>query len=176
MQHDIIAVYADGGIIGRNPSFDGGTWAWCHINAAGERIKEDSGTVCSYGEAGFASQAVTNNYTEMLALVNGLAALPAGWSGTVYSDSNITLGRLFRGWKWTGIPKWLIERAELALKNLDLPNVKAVLLDGHPTKAQLAAGVGKRGNPVSEHNVWCDKECGRQADKYREDVYDNLPF
>jgi hypothetical protein len=31
----IVAVYADGGIIHRNPSPVGGTWSWCHVDDAG---------------------------------------------------------------------------------------------------------------------------------------------
>jgi hypothetical protein len=99
MQHDIIAVYADGGVVGRNPSVDGGTWAWAHVNAAGERVAQGSGYTFFYDAGGGDyGTPISNNYTEeMLALVNGLLALPGGWYGTVYSDSQITLGRLFWG-------------------------------------------------------------------------------
>lgn len=169
MHHDIVAVYADGGVIGRNPSSEGGTWAWCHVNAAGERVAQNSAPVFFYdARSGDYSTPISNNYTEMLALVNGLLALPRNWHGTVYSDSQITLGRLFWGWKWSKLPPYLVKRAQIALKRLDVPKITAVLLDGHPTRAQLAAGVGKRGNPVSEHNVWCDAECNRHAKQYRE--------
>ena len=41
--------------------------------------------------------------------------------------------------------------------------ISCLLLDGHPTRSQLEAGKGKRGGPVSEHNVWCDKACGYAA-------------
>lgn len=159
-QSVITAVYADGGVIGRNPSPMGGTWAWCHVNAAGERITQGSGIV---EPAGAGLPAITNNYTEMVALLNGLSAVPFGWHGVVYSDSQITLGRLFWGWKWTNIPADVVHHARNMRRWIDLTACTPVLLDGHPTKAQLATGVGKRGGPVSEHNVWCDKECGRQA-------------
>ena len=46
--------------------------------------------------------------------------------------------------------------------------IRYVLLSGHPTKAQLALGIGKGGRPVSEHNVWCDHECGRRAKGFME--------
>lgn len=154
---NITALYADGGVIGRNPSPIGGTWAWCHVNAAGERIATGSGVVLPRPSLPL----ITNNLTEMIALVKGLEALPEGWAGTVYSDSQITIGRVFWGWKQNNLPAVLLRQCAAAIARIDFANCRAVLLDGHPTQAQLAAGRGKRGNPVSEHNVWCDKECGR---------------
>jgi hypothetical protein len=80
--------------------------------------------------------------------------------GTIYSDSQVTLGRAFLGWKWHNIPLWLYDRfgfVRKALVNWD--KIEWVLLDGHPTKAQLAAGIGKRGHPVDKNNVWCDEMC-----------------
>lgn len=160
MNTDIIAVYADGGVIGRNPSPYGGTWAFCHVNPDGARIAEASGTITPV-PAGVAL--VTNNLTELYAVVGGLLALPADWSGVVASDSQITLGRLFWGWALAGIPEWLQNDMDKARRRLGWANCAPVLLDGHPTRAQLATGIGKRGNRVSEHNVWCDKACGEQA-------------
>jgi hypothetical protein len=64
-----------------------------------------------------------------------------------------------------GVPPGLAER--LRRQRDRVPAVKdplrVVLLDGHPTADQLAAGVGKRGNPVSKWNAACDAECSRQA-------------
>jgi len=126
----IIACYADGGVIGRNPSQIGGTFAWCHIDANNRQVASYSGVITPVEAA---LPAITNNLTEMLALVAGLEALPLHWRGTVYSA---------------------------ALQHIDRPHCTYVLLDGHPTQAQLAAGKGKRGALVSEWNVWCDKACG----------------
>jgi ribonuclease HI len=168
----IAAVYADGGVIGRNPSPVGGTYAWCHVDECGERVATGSGLVLpdphfprdlvSGVEDVFACPApITNNQTEFLALLRGLMALPEGWSGTVHSDSKITLGRFFWEWKITQIPhEWIRWGSEVRQR---LGKCEPVLLDGHPTRAQLTAGVGKRGQPVSEHNVWCDTQCGRVA-------------
>jgi ribonuclease HI len=153
----IIALYADGGVIGRNPSDAGGTFAWCHVDEADQRIKAMSGVIRPWASM----PRITNNLTEMVALVLGMEALPAEWDGTVYSDSQITLGRVFRGWKMDGIPFALQRRAITARQRLG--PVDFVLLDGHPTRAQLAAGIGKRGQPVSEHNVWCDHACCEQS-------------
>jgi ribonuclease HI len=158
----IAAVYADGGVIGINPSPHGGTWAYVHVNEEGHVIAKNSGLVMPRASLPL----ITNNLTEMIALVKALEALPTGWSGHVYSDSQITLGRLFLGWKMNGIPPVLVRQGAAALERLDLPHIQWTLLDGHPTKAQLAMGKGKRGNPVSIHNVACDTECGRLAREF----------
>lgn len=155
----VTAIYADGGVIQINPSPIGGTWAFCHVNAANQRIRTASGVVLPRSSCPL----ITNNLTEMIALVKGLEALPDGWAGVVYSDSQITLGRLFEGWKMSGIPPVLIRQGTAAMARLDWANCNYVLLDGHPTKAQLLAGRGKRGAPVSEHNVFCDKACQKEA-------------
>lgn len=151
------ALYADGGVIGPNPSKTGGTWAY-RILAGGVVVAEKSGVITPKQAK---VEAVTNNHTELCAVVAGLRALPGDWAGVIYSDSMITLGRVFEGWKWENVPAWLKnmyeqERARLTRWN----EITYVQLDGHPTAAQLAAGVGKRGHPVSEHNVWCDHACG----------------
>ena len=158
-------LYCDGGVININPSPVGGTWAF-RILSDGEVMEEASGIITPEQAK---TEMVTNNLTEMLALVRGIQRLPNTWTGTIYSDSQITLGRAFMGWKWTGIPKWLYEdfgRAVKALRNWE--QIRYVLLSGHPTKAQLALGIGKGGRPVSEHNVWCDHECGRRAKGFME--------
>lgn len=161
---DIIAIYADGGVIGANPSATGGTFAWCHVARHKIRVAEGSGVITP-GECGLPE--ITNNLTEFLAVVRGLQNLPAGWSGTVYSDSRITLGRFFESWSMKGIPLWLVQEGGEAMARLDWQNCRGVLLDGHPTKKQLASGLGKRGNPVSIFNVWCDKACGQEAAKFK---------
>lgn len=159
-----VALYADGGVIGSNPSKLGGTWAWCWVSASGERIRTGAGLVLPRTSLPL----ITNNVSEYVALVKGLESLPEGWSGTVYSDSQITLGRLFEQWRCTGLPAILVRQGAAAVARLDWANVKPVLLDGHPTRAQLLAGCGKRGNPVSAHNVWCDTACAVEGRKLRE--------
>ena len=159
---NIIAVYADGGVIGRNPSAIGGTWAFCAVDAAGLRLIERSGTLHPAECGG----PVSNNQAEYYALVNALEAMPAGWSGAVCSDSMVSLGRIFKGWKTDNLPEWMVSRAQAAMARLGW--TWCVLLDGHPTKAHLAADVGKRGHPVSEHNVWCDARCQEEARKAKE--------
>lgn len=148
-------LYCDGGVIGSNPSSIGGTYAWLMVGEDGQtRGKANVLTVEKNGGP------VTNNQTEMLAVLRGLEHCPSDWTGTIYSDSAVTLGRIFSGWKWNNIPEWmhlLFREQRQRLTNWE--HIKHVQLDGHPTRAQLVSGVGKRGNPVSEHNVWCDKAC-----------------
>lgn len=154
---EIVALYCDGGVVGKNPSEVGGTWAWCGVDASGRRVIERGGFVPARP-----GRPVTNNHTEQIAITLALEAMPAGWTGTVYSDSNVALGRVFKGWATNNLPRNISERSAAALRRLG--KVETVLLQGHPTKADLERGVGaKRGYPVSEHNVWCDEECGRQA-------------
>lgn len=74
----------------------------------------------------------------------------------------IALGRVFKGWRGKNLPSNVVERTKAATARMG--EVKHVLLQGHPTKADLERGTGaKRGLPVSKHNVWRDKECSRQA-------------
>ena len=153
-------LFTDGGVIGMNPSPIGGTWAFCLVDSAGERVTCDSGVITPV-EAGL--PAITNNLTELLAIVNGRKALPYAWSGTIYSDSWVSLQRVFHAAKLANVPPWLVARLQTLQRDGWFGGCGWQLLDGHPTKAQLAAGVGKRGGMVSIHNVFCDAECTRLA-------------
>jgi ribonuclease HI len=158
----IVALYADGGVILKNPSTIGGTWAWCAVDADGNRVIESGGAVPAKND-----YPITNNHMEQIAITLALEAMPDGWSGTVYSDSMIALGRVFKGWKLKNLPSNVAKRSAAAMARLG--EIQTVLLQGHPTRADLACGIGKkRGFPVSIHNVWCDEECGRQAKAHLE--------
>jgi ribonuclease HI len=160
---DIVALYTDGGCIGHNPSTKGGTWAWCGVNKKNERVVERGGYVKAPP-----GRPVTNNHTEQIAIVLALEAMPDGWSGMVCSDSMIALGRVFKGWKTKNLPQNIIDRTKAAVTRMGA--IETRLLQGHPTKADLQAGVGKkRGFPVSIHNVFCDEECGRQSKRFETD-------
>lgn len=159
-ESQIVAVYCDGGVIKKNPSSIGGTWAWCGVDAEGRRVIERGGVVPVSGE-----RIITNNHTEQMAIVKALEAMPDGWMGTIYSDSKIALGRTLWGYATNNLPNNVIVRTAAAVARLG--KLKGVLLQGHPTAKDLACGIGaKRGFPVSIHNVWCDEECGRQAAQY----------
>lgn len=150
----VTEAFADGGCIGPNPSRHGGTWAFRLLR--GSEVAEERSGVVTAREA--ALPAVSNNYTELLACLNALSCLPEGWAGTLYSDSWCTVCRLVNERPgFAGIPTSMVRRVWFERERLG--RFKVVLLDGHPTVAQLAVGVGKRGNPVSEHNVACDEVC-----------------
>lgn len=152
----VIEVYADGGCINSNPSQIGGTWAWCMVGEDGYVVAYSSGVVRGYA---------TNNQMEMVALCKALRYLPKGWSGLVCSDSEVTLGRLFRGHAMNNIPVEWIPRVREIVSNLG--EVQIRLLQGHPTKADLIAGIGKRkGLPVSKYNVYCDELCAKAGKEY----------
>ena len=156
----IAAAYSDGGVIGRNPSPIGGTWAYVLVDASGEPITQASGVIPA--EPG---STVSNNVAELVAALRALAALPGGWAGTFYSDSQVTIGRIFWGWAWRGLPLAWQERAHQIRARLGA--VQPVLLQGHPTQVDLARGVGsKRGLPVSPHNVTCDRLCQEAGRAY----------
>lgn len=157
-----VSLYVDGGVVQKNPSTIGGTWACVFVDAAGNEISRVSGFVTP-AEIGL--EAVTNNYTELLAAVEGLSRVAWPWTGTIFTDSNVTRCRLTgKNPGMNGIPFSLCERLRVCRKGLD--PIVAVLLDGHPTKKQLEAGVGKRGSPVSKFNVLCDRLCGEEAARY----------
>jgi ribonuclease HI len=156
----VTSVYSDGGVIGKNPSNIGGTWAFCYVGELGARIHGQAGTVAP-DLVGLPT--ITNNMTELLALLLAIEQLPAGWAGDLYTDSLITLRRFHRPRraKFAGIPDVIRDRVIAAVERLG--QLTLHLLNGHPTKDELAAGISKRGCPVSVHNVWCDKACGEAA-------------
>lgn len=164
---EIVALYADGGVIASNPSAIGGTYAYRLIGMK-EVFRRGNSGVLSASKMG---APVTNNQTEMLALLLGMEQLPCDFKGTVYSDSAVTLGRVFDGWKWKNIPAWMhtIYQKQRA-RFIHWDEIKHVLLSGHPTKKQLAAGIGKHGYPVSEHNVWCDEACRLAGEAFMEEM------
>lgn len=106
-------LYVDGGVYKHNPSNIGGAWAYVLVED-GNILKRDCGVIV--GE-------VTNNYMEFYAAYMGIKNLPDGWAGTFISDSKITIGRIFYGWKTRGLPEELVSnlKKELANKGLIIP-------------------------------------------------------
>lgn len=161
-------LYADGGVIGSNPSARGGTWAWCLVRD-GVRAEEESGVLpCE-----MLLPSVTNNVSELYAAVRALESRPSGWTGTIYTDSQTTVYRVARPAvaKMHGVPGFLIDRLRAVRTRLGLLHIR--LVGGHPTAEELAEGHRGGGSrlgvwrgtrvPVSVHNVWCDQECSRLA-------------
>jgi ribonuclease HI len=153
-------IFCDGGVVGRNPSIIGGTWAYCWVDKNGERVLKKSGVVTP---SDIGLPAVTNNLTELLAVMKGLESVEEGWKGDVYTDSKVTLLRITTSKSFKGIPVSIINNI-LHLRRTRV--YEAILLSGHPTKEHLAKGIGKRGTPVSVHNVWCDEQCQRLAREF----------
>ena len=150
-------VFADGGVVGANPSPLGGTWAF-RVLRDQQKVHEEAGLIPpKYGP-------VSNNLSEIVAVLRGLdwARMQSIPEVSVASDSLITLRRITsERAAWNGIPGPVRQWAHTLLRDVNVSG--AVLLDGHPTRAHLEAGIGKSGRPVSEHNVWCDRACGQIA-------------
>ena len=158
-------LFADGGVIKENPSPYGGTWAFRLLaprTPGYELLDEQSGVILPEQVGGD----VTNNQTEMFSVLMGLQTLPYYWQGVVCSDSNVTLGRLFRGDRWNNIPKWMIDIYRDEKKRLtNWGRIEWRLFHGHPSRAEIEQGFSNKGNhlPVSAHNARCDELCKRQA-------------
>lgn len=156
----MIDLYVDGGVIGKNPSTHGGTWAWVQaIN--GEMVESGSGR-CTPTDIDMPT--VTNNTSELYAAIEGLANMPDNWNGRIFTDSETTRARIT--WertraKFVGAPDWL--REELRKQMARLGRYKVVMLAGHPSESDLRRGMNYKGVPVSRHNVFCDELCGREA-------------
>lgn len=159
-------LYTDGGVIGRNPSSLGGTWAWCLVDTTkNKRLAFDSGVITPQD---IGLPVVTNNLTELFAALQGLLAIEAReplWQGFLWSDSIITLRRLTFSSRFKGVPGGL---KQLCLKIRRNKRWTPLLCKGHPTKSDLEVGYSKRGRPVSKHNVFVDKCCNKLAKKFLE--------
>lgn len=156
-------LYTNGGVILKNPSTIGGTYAWCIVEN-GEIVDRGSGYITPES---MYLDVVTNNQAELYAVLRGLAAICDNEIVEIRSDSEITLGRIFKNYSFNNIPEFmtcLLKAEKNRLKNFR--QFKYTLMDGHPTQAQVDKGFGKQGHVTSKFNVWCDKECGRQAAKY----------
>lgn len=100
-------LYSDGGVIQKNPSLIGGTYAYVIIHE--DKIKDkDAGT---YTPDDMNTDVVTNNQTELVAALAGfeLAFVKGLHIRKFYCDSDVTLGRLYRGWALNNIPAWLVD-------------------------------------------------------------------
>ena len=160
------ALYCDGGLIGSNGNVEVGTYTWLQVDITQTYLCHESGLV-----TGFNGRPVENNMVELVALLRGLRSLPETWSGTVFSDNVNALGwaglirkRDGSSYKSDGVPDDLKRYLPKALARLG--KIKGVHLDGHPTPAELAKGIGHRGNPVSIFNQMCDDHCKAERVKY----------
>lgn len=158
-------LYTDGGCIDRNPSPFGLTYAF-RIVADDAVIGEDAHAL---PPSAFGVATLTNNNAELYALCMGLFSLPSGWTGRVNSDSQLALGWIFFDYKTDTIPASLLGclRDARHIVRRSPGQFTWRLLQGHPTRADLARGIGaKRGFPVSIHNVACDRACRRAGQTF----------
>jgi ribonuclease HI len=145
-------VYADGSVVWCNPSPYGLAYGWVWV-AADDATAVDAGAGV-YDPAAVGLETVENNLGEVVALVHALEGLPAGWAGRVRTDSLNAI----RAWAGADRRKYIPPAwwDRLVAARDRLGPLGWELLGGHPTKAELAAGVLKDGKPVSRWNVWCD--------------------
>ena len=156
----IVAAYIDGGLASANPSPHGGSWSYVLVGKDGDVAAYDSGLV---RPADLGLETVSSNLMELIAAIRALQKLPAGWSGTAYTDSKVTWERL-RNPKagMRGVPAKVLEELRAAQQRVG-NRFQIILLEGHPSKAELSRGVGKGGQPVSRFNELCDRLCKQQS-------------
>lgn len=160
--HYPLKLYADGGVIFKNPSPYGVTCAFVIVNKDSS-IQSESFMFTHSGLS-------TNNQSELLSIILGLESLSntnRAAIAEVCSDSNVSLGRVFRNYSMSNIPEWTQVRLSNTKKSLvNWDKFSYTLLDGHPTKKQLDIGMGKRGHPVSIWNKICDDLCQQESEKF----------
>lgn len=155
----ITCAFVDGGVIKKNPSTIGGTYAFCFVDAPDNRIFEKSGVVpCPAGRS------ITNNVMELVAICLALEHLPVDWEGAIWSDSEVALNRVFpRPSKAAWMPQNLYDR--LVAARARLGSVFGKHLPGIKVKKQLDAGIG------SYHQYWCDRAARAAGLAYYEQNY-----
>lgn len=179
----IIKTFSDGGVIGPNPSREGGTWYY--IVTEDEKVLDECGGVLRPVDlCPKTKPPVTNNITELYGLCSAILGSWPGRPGKgetrieevtpdahliAYTDSFVSLSRLQNlDASMENVPDWLVCKVRNAQEHLRrFLSFHFVLLQGHPTKADLAAGIGaKRKLPVSIWNVKCDDGCARMRREY----------
>lgn len=156
----IVALYTDAGCAGRNPA-PAITWAFCAVDENNELVYKESGVV----EAP-AGRTLTNNFAELCAAIKALEYVGNDWSGTLFTDSAVTQGRISSNWALKNIPPNMVRRLNAVVKRSG--KLETVLVQGHPTKAELKTGIGRNGDPVSIWNVKCDQLCNVQSKSWKE--------
>lgn len=164
----VLRIYSDGGVAKMNPSPYGITWAFVVVGEDDSMLYEASGRIATADCKGYKA---SNNLAEMIAAVKGLeyaveyAEKFSPASVELFSDSELTLNRLFKAYSMVKLPKNVEQRAKSVLATLG-QLVSGTLVAGHPTKNDLVQGFklknGKR-LPVSKWNVLADSLCAFQS-------------
>lgn len=156
-------LFCDGGVITRNPSPYGGTYAWILVDNKGTRINHDNGF---FSPESIGKEKVSNNASELYAVLQALEFVLKeypNYQGHIWTDSMITWRRLTKSFKFNGIPDFMrLQCLQIRRNGLWIPKH----LGGHPTLKDLAMGYDNRGLPVSVHNVSCDNMCKKQSAKF----------
>ena len=141
-----VKLYTDGACSG-NP----GPGGWGCVLIYGSAEKELSG-----GEA-----VTTNNRMELLAVINGLAALREPCAVTLYSDSKYVIDALKLGWarKWRAAG-WMRNKKEPA-KNPELWAQQLELCEKHEMTF-----VWVKGHAENEYNNRCDALAVAESRKF----------
>jgi ribonuclease HI len=172
-----IELYTDGGCAGANPSKVGIAWAFCVVEreeVPGTSSWGNPKYIVLHKESGALTKdqcgkfSPTNNLAEMIAAVRGLEYCKRVFPDApilLFSDSELTLKRLFEGYSMEKLPKNVQQRAWDVTLHFN-GRLGKVLVKGHPTKKELSAGQSKDGKyPVSEFNVLADKLCKEECKK-----------
>jgi hypothetical protein len=164
--HPVVdTAYTDGGVIGMNPSQDGGSWAFRYV-AGGVPTWEQAGVVL-LSELPPSMPYVSCNLTEFLAILLAVEGLPGDSPVEVCSDSINAIDAFRYPDRKNWVPAHLWQRRVAEMARLD-GRIGFKLLGGHPTKIELAQGFKDRnGLPVSEHNQWCDEAATQAIADYR---------
>jgi hypothetical protein len=156
----ITELWVDGGVIGHNPSKHGGVYAWVAVSKHGMPVEQQSGLILPVNPP----KPITNNVAELTAALIAIKDNP-DFAGTLFTDSTVTLCRLLDSDAFDGVPAWVVT---LTLRLRRNRKWTAVLVSGHPTRKELAAGASKEGRIVSKWNVLADKLCQEQDKKFLE--------
>lgn len=175
-------IYTDAGVLSAGNSVLGGVWAWCYVDGGTVRsshsgillVKGVAAPVemegwCEEEESG--QPHIEINLMELYAAVKGLEAHqlrhPLNANIHLLSDSGNAIGRLTKGWAMKGVPDAIVKRVKKLSGEM---TIQTTLLSGHPTVrgGHFESGVGPRGYPCSEHNVFCDKECDRLRNLFKD--------
>lgn len=156
-------LYTDGGLLSRNPSSLGCTAAFVAVREG--LVIEQMAWRMTCEDLGLSE--VSSNTAELLAAIFALRWIgieQPGWAGKLHTDSEVTATRLRRGqvglrWDMRGVTSRMNTWFRLAMAKVG--KFEVIELGGHPTRADLAAGVNKYGLPVSRWNVLADKLCNR---------------
>ena len=152
-----VDLYTDGGVIKKNPSTIGGTYA-CVLVMDDKVQYRYSGIITPQN---MRTKKVTNNQMELMAVITGFSLAKKGKHTIehVYCDSQVTLGRLYQGWKLNGIPDWMVE-----------------MLNEYRPAILQTTGIHVRGHAGNKWNEECDRMCNDAGNRYLEWMNNDIAY